>query len=99
MDGCPHHNCYAPDASCALGNMEYSRCPEWKDSGSEAQVLSPTARHILLPWSGSALGVTDISFVTGRAKPIIVGIAGPESAGKTTILASWYLLLGRGILT
>ena len=99
MDNCPHHNCFAPDTSCALGHIDYLRCPEWKGIAAEAPLGNRTTDEILLPWSGSALGLSDLSFVTGRAKPIIVGIAGPESAGKTTLLASWYLLLGRGLLT
>lgn len=99
MEKCPHHNCYAPMASCALGHMEYTKCPDWKGSVGEVPSTSPGGEGILLPWTGSALGLSDLSFVTGCAKPIIVGIAGAESAGKTTLLASWYLLLGRGLLT
>lgn len=45
------------------------------------------------------MGESDLNFVSGRVKPITVGIVGPESAGKTTILGSFYLLLGRGALT
>ena len=45
------------------------------------------------------MGESDLNFVSGRVKPITVGIFGPESAGKTTILGSFYLLLGRGALT
>ena len=29
----------------------------------------------------------------------MVGIAGPQNAGKTTLLGAWYLLIGRGALT
>lgn len=99
MDSCPHCNCFAPDTTCALGNMELSQCPEWKGAVPEVTTLDTEKDDILLPWTGSALGLTDLSFVTGRAKPIIVGIAGPESSGKTTLLASWYLLLARSLLT
>jgi hypothetical protein len=28
---------------------------------------------------------------------LVVGIAGPQNAGKTTLLAAWYLLIGRGL--
>jgi len=45
------------------------------------------------------MGESDLNFVSGRVKPITVGIVGPESAGKTTILGAFYLLLGRGALT
>lgn len=51
---------------------------------------------VVLPWPGSALGLVDLGFVGGHAKPMVVAIAGPEAAGKTTLLAAWYLLLGRG---
>ncbi|HRO18846.1 MULTISPECIES: GTPase domain-containing protein [Alcaligenes] len=54
---------------------------------------------MLLPWSGLAMGEVDLNFVSSKAKPIIVGIVGPESAGKTTILGALYLMLGRGALT
>jgi hypothetical protein len=45
------------------------------------------------------MGEADLNFVSGKVKPITVGIVGPESAGKTTILGAFYLLLGRGALT
>lgn len=100
MDGCPHKDCFAPDTNCALGHMNLANCSEWKgvampDTPSHAVA----GDNIRLPWTGNALGASDLSFITGRAKPMIVGIAGPESAGKTTLLAAWYLLLGRGLLT
>ena len=49
-----------------------------------------------MPWSGSVLGLTDLSFVAGRGKPLVLAIMGPHNAGKTTLLGAWYLLLGRG---
>lgn len=45
------------------------------------------------------MGEHDLTFVSGRVKPITIGIVGPESSGKTTILGALYLLLGRGALT
>lgn len=45
------------------------------------------------------MGEADLNFISAKIKPIIVGIIGPESAGKTTILGAFYLLLGRGALT
>nr|WP_277349520.1 hypothetical protein [Streptomyces sp. S3(2020)] len=50
----------------------------------------------MLPWSGSALGLADLAFVAGRARPRIIATIGPQNAGKTTMLGAWYLLLGRG---
>lgn len=45
------------------------------------------------------MGESDLNFVNGKVKPITVGLIGPESSGKTTILGAFYLLLGRGALT
>jgi hypothetical protein len=97
--GCPKVHCYAPDASCDLGHLDVSNCPEWKkrDDGDSLEVAQ--SDEIGLPWSGSAIGLVDLGFIAGRSKPIVVGVAGPEKAGKTTLLASWYLLLGRGALS
>lgn len=98
MDECPHPDCFAPDTSCALGNVELSTCLKWRGGDAPSAPSVETNNKILVPWTGDALGLTDLSFITGRAKPVVVAIAGSESAGKTTLLASWYLLLGRGRL-
>jgi hypothetical protein len=82
-----------------MGSMDLAKCPKWKGVVPDAVPLDAELQSISLPWTGSALGLADLNFVTGRAKPIIVGVAGPESAGKTTLLAAWYLLLGRALLT
>ncbi|MCJ2106267.1 hypothetical protein MKK70_12935 [Methylobacterium sp. E-041] len=44
------------------------------------------------------MGRADLGFLAGRARPIIIGVAGPQNAGKTTLLGAWYLLLGRGAI-
>ena len=49
-----------------------------------------------MPWSGGVLGLTDLGFVAGPNKPIVLAVMGPHNAGKTTLLGACYLLLGRG---
>ena len=49
-----------------------------------------------MPWSGGVLGLTDLGFVAGRSKPIVLTVLGPHNAGKTTLLGACYLLLGGG---
>ena len=97
-DECPQPTCFAGEMGCALGELDRHNCPHWR--GSEpAKAEAPGADDAIpLPWSGYALGLSDLSVIAGKAKPLIVAIAGPESAGKTTLLASWYLLAGRGKL-
>ncbi|SER37622.1 TRAFAC clade GTPase domain-containing protein [Giesbergeria anulus] len=100
MDKCPHPDCFADDnTTCTLGHLERRLCPEWKCIANPTSDSNFSSDKMLLPWSGLAMGESDLNFVSGRVKPITVGIVGPESAGKTTILGSFYLLLGRGTLT
>lgn len=96
MHECKEERCFVPDTGCALGHTDLSRCPVWCGEDA-AEVIKPDPPgEVLLPWSGSALGLADLGFVSGRARPFVVGIAGPQNAGKTTLLGAWYLLLGRG---
>lgn len=100
MDSCPHPNCFADDnMTCSLGHTRLDLCLEWKRV-SKSELAAPSGSdQMLLPWSGLAMGASDLNFVSGRGKPITVGIVGPENSGKTTILGAFYLLLGRGELT
>ena len=100
MAACPNSHCFAAQgAGCAQGHMSLTNCPTWMGTVPDTADVATQGDDIALPWSGEAMGVYDLSFVSGRAKPITVGIVGPESAGKTTILSAWYLLLSRGALT
>lgn len=99
MDKCPHHDCFADDnTTCTLGHLKRGLCPEWKRIENPTVETSFSSDEMLLPWSGLAMGESDLNFISGRVKPITIGIVGPESAGKTTILGAFYLLLGRGAL-
>ncbi|WP_323166069.1 TRAFAC clade GTPase domain-containing protein [Pseudomonas bubulae] len=100
MDRCPHPNCFADDnTTCTLGHIRLDVCPEWKRVSKDEVAALMDGDQILLPWSGLAMGESDLNFVSGKVKPITIGIVGPESAGKTTLLGSLYLLLGQGLLT
>lgn len=98
MRTCSRSSCFAPEVTCDLGFLDCAKCPGWngreeaRRAGAEA-----VTDELLLPWSGSALGLADLTFVTGCRKPLVIGIAGPQNAGKTTLLAAWYLLIGRGL--
>ena len=98
MTSCSRAICFAPDSTCDLGHLERANCSAWR-RGSEAGVVQGemATDELLLPWSGSALGLADLGFVTGHHKPLLVGIIGPQNAGKTTLLAAWYLLISRGL--
>lgn len=97
MHQCTRKNCFVPDTGCDLGFDDLSKCPEWGDRGLEEAAQTEPTDEILLPWSGSAFGLADLGFIAGCSRPFVVGVAGPQNAGKTTLLGAWYLLLGRGL--
>jgi len=99
MSACSRASCFAPESTCDLGFLNTSKCPAWNVT-EEARAVQggATIDELGLPWSGSALGLVDLGFVAGPVKPLVVAIVGPENAGKTTLLAAWYLLIGRGLL-
>ena len=96
MADCPRETCFWPELGCDLGHPDRSRCPVLKADSTAEQEGRPPPYVAVMPWSGRAFGLVDLGFVTGRGKPIVLAIIGPHNAGKTTLLAAWYLLLGRG---
>ena len=96
MSQCTQQTCFVPDTGCGLGLIDLSRCPSWGGGNASNPVDPEQIDEMLMPWSGSALGLADLGFVSGRGRPMVVGLAGAQNAGKTTLLGAWYLLLGRG---
>ncbi|UJW77683.1 TRAFAC clade GTPase domain-containing protein [Rhizobium sp. SL42] len=97
MEKCQRETCFAPEIGCDLGNTNLSNCPLWRGAQQNETIEGDYSEEVRLPWSGSALGLADLGFVSGRKRPIIIGVVGPQNAGKTTLLAAWYLLVGRGL--
>lgn len=95
MAECPREQCW-PDVGCSLGYLDLSRCPARKAETAAKQDDPPPPDAVAMPWAGGVLGLSDLGFVSGRSKPIVVAVIGPQNAGKTTLLGAWYLLLGRG---
>lgn len=98
MDKCTRETCFVPDTGCDLGHTDLSKCPAWHRTTRAEALADDLSDELLLPWSGSALGLADLGFVSGRARPYVIGIVGAQNAGKTTLLGAWYLLLGRGLV-
>lgn len=96
MSECTRGTCFVPDTGCDFGHTDLSQCPVWRGQAAARSAEPVGTDEVLLPWSGSALGLADLGFISGRGRPFVVGIAGSQNAGKTTLLGAWYLLLGRG---
>jgi len=93
---CSLANCYVPASACDIG-LSYQECPYWKQVNKTApEVAAGVEEGNRLPWTGNTLGEMDLRFVTGAAQPQVVGIIGAFNAGKTTLLTTLYLLMGRG---
>ncbi|MDO3425525.1 hypothetical protein QWT87_11555 [Chryseobacterium sp. APV1] len=95
---CSNPDCVAP-ISCHEGKENYTKCEFWNDGGTQ-QVKSKNSqkkeRKSELPWSGEALSIEELSTITFRNSPVVIGIIGRADAGKTTYLAMLFTLLLRG---
>jgi len=95
---CRHRDCYVPETSCVMGWQEPKQCEHWPgnpDASGDAPTASANYERITLPWSGGAMGLSDIEFIAARGRPRVVAIVGPHDAGKSTFLATLFLLLLR----
>ncbi len=95
---CAETYCYAPESSCKLGEATPENCARWSKlvSAEGAPAQLPSSEALVLPWTGNSFGGADRAFAAARSSGKVVAIVGPASAGKTTLLAAWYLLVGRG---
>lgn len=100
MNGrCSNPNCYVHDGeSCAMGERGFAECSSWLSGVHEGAPsdlpYSPSAARV--PWSGSALGLSDIANLVPRGRSIVIGVLGAHDAGKTTLLTANYLQLLQG---
>ncbi|HWI43655.1 MAG TPA: hypothetical protein VNS81_08540 [Nocardioides sp.] len=90
---CTRPHCHAPDTRCLLGLDE---CEHF------APPIPPPAHGELgeghtLPWSGLALGTSDLSRIAALGRVRVLATVGAANAGKTTLLAAHWVALRRGI--
>src|SRR5882724_13424528 len=100
---CSQSTCFPEETGCTVeGCPNVFECKYYKQATvntAENTVSTAIDESYRIPWTGNTMGLTDLSFLTASSKPILIGITGVASAGKTTFLASLYCLLrhGRGI--
>ena len=101
--GCSASGCNAPDVACSQGEFNHEDCPHWQaaaqpvSGGEEVSSAAVTDGEFRFPWTGNAMGPTDLPYLAGAARTKLVTMAGAAEAGKTSLLAAFYLLLARGI--
>lgn len=99
---CSHTSCYPDETGCNVeGFKNLNDCKFYAKTKSSdensADDVTPLAEEALrIPWTGNSLGLVDLNYLTATTKPILIGIAGVSSAGKTTFLASLYCLIRHG---
>ena len=102
-NGCSAAGCNAPDVACSQGEFNYADCPCWQAriqpavGKEEVSDLVPSVGKFRFPWTGNAMGPTDLPYLAGATRTKLLTIAGAAEAGKTSLLAAFYLLLARGI--
>jgi len=95
---CKNSDCFIPDASCALGDPDYSNCTHYLKSEVDGELSTHDDDDELFPWTGRALGRVDIRVLAATRRPHVVGIAGAADAGKSTLLGLLFLSIYRGQL-
>lgn len=86
--------------SCLCGEVDYRNCENYladiADAEAKPEKNPASSEDSLLPWNGSAMGLKDLGYISARHHPFVIGIAGQHKAGKTTFLATVYMLLRGG---
>lgn len=82
--------------------MNHRDCPHWVAADKSVTVgeeESPVALsgEFRFPWTGNAMGATDLPYLAGTGSSKLLLVAGAAEAGKTSLLAAFYLLIARGI--
>jgi len=99
---CSQTTCYPDETGCNVeGYKNLNDCKFYNKNESvvesaETEVVTQLEEAFRIPWTGNSFGLIDLNYLTAYSKPILIGIAGVASAGKTTFLASLYCLLRHG---
>jgi Double-GTPase 2 len=94
---CALPNCGVKDGlTCEDGYADLAKCPNFSVvngelTGPEAGVVNDDGTGQRLPWTGRALGLSDMMLVSARSSPTLIGLIGPFNAGKTAFLTSLFV--------
>ncbi len=96
---CKLKECGAPEVRCHLDNDDCTLCEHFVTEAGEKKVKKEKPAELkksILGWSGQAFTTDELSLVSARTSPILIGVVGKADAGKTTFLAMLYTLLLSG---
>jgi hypothetical protein len=86
---------------CKCGESDHIMCQNYignkeTKEGNKEQINTKHQDGLLLNWHSNAMGELDIAWLNVKRLPLIIGVIGPADAGKTTLLATLYMLLRGG---
>lgn len=94
---CSLDGCHAPDALCKkTATPNYQQCEHFTNLDTSSKVKNNQNNSRTIPWTGQALQPNQIELLSHRSAPKIIGLIGPQEAGKTSYLAMLYTLLYNG---
>ncbi|MBI4784107.1 MAG: hypothetical protein HY785_22735 [Oscillatoriophycideae cyanobacterium NC_groundwater_1537_Pr4_S-0.65um_50_18] len=98
MSKCTKPKCHVTDnLRCHEGNPDYQKCSFFVAGDSpETQIESAQQQSSLLSWTGFTLGMDDVAKFSPRSRVVTIALVGVSDAGKTSFLATLYLLLLNG---
>jgi hypothetical protein len=93
--------CLLPDCglkdglACEIGHLDFTKCPKFEAVADTATdqiqgVVDDDGSGQRLPWTGRAMGLSDMMLVSARSSSSLVGLIGPFNAGKTSFLTSLF---------
>ena len=95
------------DPKCLCGESDFRQCGNYIGKNTEPVDNEEAGKELIssdidktsemsIPWSSSALGITDLEYISATRHPYIIGVIGQANSGKTTFLATLYMLLRSG---
>lgn len=95
---CKENDCGAPEVPCHNGLEDFKLCPHFVVDQEEKKEAKENIelKKSNLSWTGESFTTDEISKVSSRNSPIIIGIVGTADAGKTSFLGMVYTLLING---
>jgi hypothetical protein len=96
VNKCDKPHCHAPDVECDDGSL-VKECPHFKaDPSLKVTNADTDLQASLFSWTSFALGMDDVAKFATRSRVATVALIGASNAGKTSFLATLYLLLLNG---
>ena len=96
---CSQPTCYPDETGCNVeGCLNPLDCKYYNKTSTikGTEIIPSSDESFRVGWTGNTFGLGDLNYLTASSNPIIIGITGVASAGKTTFLSTLYCLIRHG---